>query len=181
MLLACFIYIVLAIALPSLRISPLTRVVAIVLLHTVVILFITIYIQSIGSGMVNFSELFTNFLFAQSSIGLEEIFLLLFSLIPVKPKRVILIKAERSQFCLSQDLKDILVGLILGDLYINKPGLNARLCFKQGIIHKEYLEHLYGLFTNYCSSAPVISNLLPDSRTGQIYTRIYFYRTPLTR
>jgi hypothetical protein len=34
---------------------------------------------------------------------------------------------------------------------------------------------LYELFQNYCSSAPVISNLLPDSRTGKIYTRIYFY------
>ena len=32
-----------------------------------------------------FSELFTNFLFTKSWIGLEEISLLLFSLVPIKP------------------------------------------------------------------------------------------------
>jgi len=99
---------------------------------------------------------------------------LIFSSLPlVKPKR--LTKVEQSEFNLSEDLTNILVGLILGDLYIHKQRVNARLCFKQSIIHKDYLEHLYELFTNYCSSAPVITNRGPDKRTGNVYNSIYFY------
>lgn len=167
-----FTILILAMALPSLRISPLTRVVAIVLFHTGIITFIILYIQSIGSGMGIFSELFTNFLFAQSSIGLEEISLLLFSLVPVKPKR--LTNLEKSQFTLSDELKQILVGLILGDLHMDKQPINVRLMFKQGIIHKDYLMHLYEIFSGYCSNRPKFTNAAPDKRTGVVYTGIWF-------
>ena len=132
MAMSYFISIVLAIVLPSLRISPflnrtwLVTMAALVLFYAAALSFSVVYIQSIGSGIGFFSDTLTNFFFTKSSIGLEEISILLFSLVPVKPKRLILTKAERSQFSLSQDLKDILVGSILGDLYINKPGLNAR-------------------------------------------------------
>ena len=175
-----FFSLILAIVLPSLRISPLLNrtwlvaMAAIVLFHTATLSFSVVYIQSIGSGMGFFSELFTNFLFTKSSIGLEEISLLLFSLVPVKPKR--LTAAERSQFTLTDDLKDILVGLILGDLNVQKQtkNSNAILCFEQGFVHKDYLFHLYNLFEIYCSKAPTTANRLPDKRTGNVYTRIYF-------
>jgi hypothetical protein len=163
-------YNVLANALPSLRISPLLRIaLAIVLFYTAVIAFYTVYIQSIGSGMVIFSKLFNNFLL--------EIFtsqLLASSLVPIKPKR--LTAAERSQFTLTDDLKDILVGLILGDLNVKKltKNSNAILCFEQGFVHKDYIFHLYQLFEIYCSKAPTTANRLPDKRTGNVYTRIYF-------
>nr|YP_008082017.1 hypothetical protein RSOL_m00630 [Rhizoctonia solani]AGK45393.1 hypothetical protein RSOL_m00630 [Rhizoctonia solani] len=49
------------------------------------LLFNVMYIQSIGSGLTSFGDLFNNFLFTKSSIGLEEISLLLFSLVPVAP------------------------------------------------------------------------------------------------
>nr|QWC53654.1 LAGLIDADG homing endonuclease [Rhizoctonia solani] len=92
MLFACVIKYVLAIALPSLRISPLTRVVTIILLHTAVILFIIVYIQSIGSGMDAYSGLFNN----------NFVPVLFSSLIPVKPK---LTQVEQDSFLLSKELK----------------------------------------------------------------------------
>ncbi len=96
---------ILATALPSLRISPLL---AFVLVGTGTLLFNVMDIQSIGSGLTSFGDLFNNFLFTQSSIGLEEISLLLFSsLVPIKPKR--LTKTEKESFSLSQELKNILI------------------------------------------------------------------------
>jgi hypothetical protein len=86
-------------------------------------------------------------------------------------------RLERSQFSLSQYHKNILIGLILGDLNIQKMTLNSNpFCsFEQGFVHKEYLEHLYELFKSYCLRAPKISNRLPDKRTGKVYSRIRFH------
>ncbi len=88
----------------------------------------------------------------------------------------IMTKEERSLFSLSADLKNILVGLLLGDLYARKQkrNVNAWLCFEQGLVHETYLFHLYDLFKSYCQSAPKTSNRLPDKRTGKIYTRVTF-------
>jgi hypothetical protein len=47
--------------------------------------------------------------------------LFIFSLVPIKPKR--LAKAEKDAFSLSQELKDITIGLLLGDLYARKQKL----------------------------------------------------------
>jgi hypothetical protein len=73
-------------------------------------------------------------------------------------------------------LKEILVGLILGDLYIKKEtnSKNVRLCFMQGTIHTDYLSCLYEKFSSYCGTAPKIRVLAPDKRTGKIYSSIYF-------
>ncbi|CCO27487.1 LAGLIDADG homing endonuclease (mitochondrion) [Rhizoctonia solani AG-1 IB] len=98
--------------------------------------------------------------------------LFIFSLVPVKPKR--LTNLEKSQFTLSDELKEILVGLILGDLHIFKNPTNVRLMFKQGICNKDYLMHLYEIFSAYCSSEPNFTNAAPDKRTGVVYTGIYF-------
>lgn len=91
----------------------------------------------------------------------------------VKQQR--LTKAERLQFSLTAELKDILVGLILGDLYIAKPHVNPRLEFKQSTVHDEYLFHLYELFKNYSPSAPKLKMEAPDKRTGKIYSANCFY------
>lgn len=114
------------------------------------------YVQSIGSVKGNFSEL----LFA--------------SLLPVKPS---LTKLERSQFTLSDELKQTLVGLLLGDLYAakQKSYANARLKFQQSLVHEDYLLHLYELFKTYSSQAPKIIHLSPDKRTGKVYSRIHFF------
>jgi hypothetical protein len=163
MLTAYFIVLILATVLPSLRISPLTRIVVIVLSYTAVIIPIIVYIQSIGSGIEIFSDLFF-----EASINQ----LLISSLPLIKPRR--LTKKEQEAFSLSSDLKEILVGLILGDLFGRFRYGKARFIFKQGIVHEAYLLHLYEIFKNYCPSAPVIAKSLPHYKTGKVYSSILF-------
>jgi hypothetical protein len=69
-----------------------------------------------------------------------------------------------------------LVGLLLGDLCIRKAtqSSNPRCQFKQGLIHKEYLSHLYDLFQNYCGTGPKITNRKPDPITNQVYSSVSF-------
>ena len=87
-----------------------------------------VYIQSIGLGIETYSGL------------------LFLSLIPVKPAgdltRRRLTNLEKEQLVLTDKLKQILIGIILGAGYGEKQGVNVRFKFEQGIIHKEYLMHL---------------------------------------
>lgn len=87
-----------------------------------------------------------------------------------------LTKLERSQFSLPSDLRDILIGLFLGDICAQKRSVkcNTLLRFEQGLVHKEYIDHLYDLFKSYCQSVPKTSRRLPDKKTGNVYTRIQF-------
>lgn len=91
-------------------------------------------------------------------------------------KKNYLTRAERLQFSLTAELKDILVGLILGDLFMQKRSnstTSVRCCFGQGLVHKEYLLHLYELFKSYGSQAPLIYHVL-DKRTGKEHGKIRF-------
>jgi hypothetical protein len=97
--------------------------------------------------------------------------------VPVKPgeeKPKWLSKEERAQFTLSKELKEILIGLCLGDLHIRKEYANARLYFVQGAPNKEYLDHLYELFSSYCGTVPKTSIGALDKRTGVRHTSIRF-------
>jgi hypothetical protein len=99
------------------------------------------------------------------------------SLIPVKPgddKPRWLTKKEKGQFTLPSELKNILIGLSLGDLYIYKQCANASFTVRQGIIHEKYLLHLFDLFKDFCPAGPKIQNHLPDKRTSKVYSAIYF-------
>jgi hypothetical protein len=125
----------------------------IVLFYIAVIAIYAAYIQSIGSDMVIFNELFN------------------LSLVPIKPR---LTKAEKKAFLLPDELKQIIVGLLLGDLNAQKQNLNARLRFGQGVVHKEYIKHLYELFKNFISMVPQIQNSSPDKRTGKVYRSLHF-------
>jgi hypothetical protein len=91
-------------------------------------------------------------------------------------KKPRLTKLERANITLTQDLKDNLVGLLLGDLSIHRysPTSNSCCCFGQGLVHKDYIFHLYDLFKNYCGTEPKINNRKPDFRTNKVYTRVYF-------
>ena len=75
-----------------------------------------------------------------------------------------------------KELKEILIGLFLGDLCARKRTIkgNTNLHFEQGIVHKDYINHLYSLFSSFCLSEPKLSQRLPDKRTGKIYSRIQF-------
>jgi len=141
----------------------LIRIVTIALLYTVAILFFVSHIQSIESGLSILSELFN-----ETSINL----LLLSSLPVIKPRR--LTKKEQEAFSLSSDLKEILVGLILGDLTGRFRYGKARFIFKQGLVHESYLLYLYETFEFYCPSAPVIAKSLPHYKTGKIYSTMHF-------
>ena len=99
---------------------------------------------------------------------------------PIEPKLEVkrhrLTKAERTQLVLSKELKEISVGLLLGDLYgeKQKTSINIRFVFNQGIIHKDYLFHLFELFQDYCPSDPKIGNHLSDKITGKVHSSIRF-------
>lgn len=69
------------------------------------------------------------------------------------------------------ELKDIIIGLGLGDLYIRKRNNNTCLCFKQSLKHEEYIMHLYSLFQEYCKMSPRIKNA---PLNGKIHQSIYF-------
>ncbi|KEP45605.1 GIY-YIG endonuclease (mitochondrion) [Rhizoctonia solani 123E] len=89
-----FFFINLAIELPSLRISSLL---AFVLVGIGTFFANVMYIQSIGSDLTSFGDQFNNFLFTNSSIGLEDMSLLLLSLPPIKPSGVLSIDEIKSQ------------------------------------------------------------------------------------
>lgn len=67
-----------------------------------------------------------------------------------------LTKKERSNFELDPYLKQVLLGNILGDVYLRKfsDKANTRVVFRQGEINKEYLLHLYDLFQTYVYTPP---------------------------
>ena len=92
-----------------------------------------------------------------------------------EPKKKRLKKTEREDFVLNDYLKEILVGLLLGDLYGKKKGDYTLFSFKQGIIHQDYLNHLYSIFKDYTASAPKIVNNAPHPKTGKCYNSILFY------
>nr|QWC53656.1 LAGLIDADG homing endonuclease [Rhizoctonia solani] len=125
------------------------------------------YIQSIGSGLTSFGDLF------------------ICALIPVKPTNNKtsgpLTKEKRESFLLSKELKDILIGLLLGDLNILKgeKSTNAGLRFEQSIIHEDYIRHLYTLFKFYCLKEPNIYTRSPNSKTGVSYSSVRFITSSL--
>jgi hypothetical protein len=69
-----------------------------------------------------------------------------------------------------------LVGVILGDLHIQKftENGNPNCQFSQGLVHKDYLYHLYSFFKDFCSSEPSIKNQKLVSTTGKVNSRIRF-------
>jgi hypothetical protein len=85
---------------------------------------IAIIINSNGSELGNFSDLFNNLLSVRyCALEKNSSSLILLSYgVPIKPKG--LTKKEQEAFSLPEDLKHILAGLLLGDLYAeNTPQL----------------------------------------------------------
>ena len=77
-------------------------------------------------------------------------------------------KSTKYDLELNDDLIEIIIGLMLGDLFAEKrnPNSNTRLQFKQSIKNKEYIEHLYSLFKDYCNSEPKVTSSV-DNRPGK--------------
>lgn len=70
-------------------------------------------------------------------------------------------------------LKDILVGCLLGDGWLDKQKLNARFRFEQSNKRKEFSFHLYGYLSAYCRSSPKLRERL-DKRTNKVYYTWHF-------
>jgi LAGLIDADG DNA endonuclease family len=86
-------------------------------------------------------------------------------------------KSSKFDLELSLELQEIIVGLMLGDLFAEKrkENSNTRLQFKQSIVNKDYIDHLYSIFKEYCGSEPVIMSSF-DNRPSKnkIYSSIKF-------
>lgn len=146
--------------LPYLRVSPLLLMV-IITITTLYASFNVVYFQSIESGIDFNSELV---------LGAG----LIVSSPKIKVKRHRLTNAEQLRFTLPAEKKDILVGLLLGDLSCSKQKVNTRLKFAQGVVHKEYLSYLYDLFQSYCPMGTRTLNQKPHPVTGKVHSTIYF-------
>ena len=79
------------------------------------------------------------------------------SLVSAGSGRKRLTKAERLEYKLDNYLKQVLVGNLLGDVYMRRFSnkSNSRIIFRQGSINKEYLLHLYDLFKDFVVTPPV--------------------------
>ena len=73
----------------------------------------------------------------------------------------------KSNLKLKEDLEEIIIGLMLGDLYAEKYKItsNTRLQFKQSNKNKLYIDHLYLLFKDYCGSVPKMTTSI-EKRLG---------------
>src|SRR5690349_2770352 len=91
-----------------------------------------------------------------------------------KRQKKYLTKAERAEFTLTKNQKEMVVGLLLGDLNAQNLGVNARLRFAQGTVHKDYLNWLYEQFQDLCPQDPKILIQKPHIRTGKVYSSIWF-------
>lgn len=80
---------------------------------------------------------------------------------PAIPKKR-LNKLERSNFKLDDTLKQVLIGNILGDVYLRRFSVNAntRIVFRQGSVNTDYLLHLYDLFKKYSLKSPSITTII---------------------
>jgi len=86
-----------------------------------------------------------------------------------------LTKAERNNFKLDSQLKQVLVGTILGDVYMRRfsKKANVRVVFRQGSINASYLLHLYSLFQEFVIAPPSVSTIT-DKITGKIRYNLSF-------
>jgi hypothetical protein len=75
---------------------------------------------------------------------------------------------ERAKFKLDPFLKQVLVGNILGDVYLRRfsPKANVRLVFRQGSVNSTYLLHLYNLYQVFVTTPPSVSEVV-DKKTGK--------------
>ena len=91
---------------------------------------------------------------AGESTGFVYTFLICFFTLPLLPISVIKQPKTITMEDFPPELKEIIIGLALGDLYIRRRAKNTCLCFKQSSKNEEYILHLYSLFQEYCLTSP---------------------------
>ena len=79
---------------------------------------------------------------------------------------------ERKQILMPNDIKDVLIGILLGDAHIVRRYStgNSRLVHAQiAIAHKAYFKYVYCLFTTFCAKDYIPQyRVLRDNRTNKI-------------
>lgn len=82
---------------------------------------------------------------------------------------------ERSKITLDDYLKQVLVGNILGDVYMRRFSTksNTRIVFRQGSINTDYLLYLYNLFKKFVATPPSVTSIT-DSATGKTRYNLSF-------
>jgi hypothetical protein len=70
------------------------------------------------------------------------------------------------------------VGLLLSDGWLQKgkPHWNARLGFKQGVVHSELFWHIWGILSHYCSAWPYLTKTVVR---GRLFWGIAFFTRAL--
>lgn len=85
---------------------------------------------------------------------------------------------ERVAIKLPDEVKEILIGILLGDAHIvrRSPTANSRVVYAQTAIkHKEYFEYVSNFFIPYCADNYIPqSRLVVDNRTKKTYSAISF-------
>lgn len=80
---------------------------------------------------------------------------------------------ERALITISNDIKDVLVGIILGDAHIVRRSStgNSRLVYAQtAVAHKEYFNYVYSLFMPFCAKDYIHqASIIRDNRTKKKY------------
>lgn len=70
-------------------------------------------------------------------------------------------------------IEEILIGLILGDAWLEKAKVNARLRFEQSHIRTEFFFHVFKFFVFYSPNTPFLRERL-DKRNNKIYKTWHF-------
>lgn len=91
---------------------------------------------------------------------------------------VCLSPSERALIKLPTDVKETLIGILLGDGHISRRSstANSRLIYAQtAITHKEYFDHVFNIFLPFCVNAYLPqSKIVRDNRTNKTYSAISF-------
>lgn len=87
-------------------------------------------------------------------------------------------KAERAKVLIPDEVKEILIGILLGDAHIARrtATCNSRLMYAQtAVAHKEYFNHVLSIFLPFCvTSYTYQSSINIDKRTNKSYSSISF-------
>ena len=86
--------------------------------------------------------------------------------------------AQRALITIPDDIKDVLIGVLLGDAHIARRSstCNSRLVYaKTAVAHKEYFNYVYGLFKPFCGNDYIPQpRIVRDNRTKKTYSATSF-------
>nr|QGI24135.1 LAGLIDADG endonuclease [Conidiobolus sp.] len=87
---------------------------------------------------------------------------------------LLLTNKGKKKITISPEISEILIGILLGDGHIQQRSLkgNSRLMYTQSDKHKEYFDHVYNIFKDYCNK-----DYIPKMGTKRISEKVYKHYT----